>query len=262
MSLINTFLNPFSQKHFILLITITLASLLVKLNSQEGETLQHISVLACAALAKKMTEIPSQLDKFEKLVSKFSERINYEPEQTRNFVNLLLLNHCFSKITFEDASVIIKERAETKNVSSDYISFLNLDHCFDDYIRLDGEEKKVLFRQLAGIKESLKGLTESLGEASREDFGSNSKSSSRPAQSSKSASNGNNNNKKSNEEDSPLNLFKFFYLIILIIFRLIVDNIYIFIFAIVLTFIVSLVGKKRLRRKVKKEDKSNDTKKE
>lgn len=233
-------------------------------DEDEERTIKHISILACAALAKKMTEVSSEMKKFEKLVGLFSERINYEPEQTRNFVNLLILNHCFKSITFEAAGSLIKERAETKDIGTSHLKLLKLDSCYDEYINMDNEEKRVLFKELGEIKDHLKGLSDTLGDISKGDYQKLTKEAIKAKEAAggedASTSERKKKNKKLDEtaEEEPQsssligNIISFFSIAIFGLTQLLAENLYIFLLALVLAVIVSLLGKKRLRKKIKK----------
>lgn len=252
----------------LIVIISTIINLSYCFGENEEQTMKHISVLACAALAKKMTEVPTELKKFEYLVQVFAERIQYEPEQTRNFVNLLILNNCYKTLSFDDAGVIIKERAETKNVSASHLKYLDLDNCYESYVQLDNEQKKELFQELAEIKELLKGLSESLGDITKGDYGKIAKEAMKAKSSAdkaekktvKSKSN-ESKTKTTNESEEESSLFgfiiQFFYITFIGIVGLISQNIYIFVIAIVLAVLLSLLSKKRLKKKVKKEKSNN-----
>jgi hypothetical protein len=256
---------------FIILLALSIIKLFNCFGENDEQTMKHISVLACAALAKKMTEVPTELKKFDKLVELFAERIQYEPEQTRNFVNLLILNNCFKSLSFDDAGVIIKERAETKSVSASHLKYLDLDNCYESYTKLDNDQKKELFQELAEIKELLKGLSESLGDITKGDYGkiakeamkgkSSSETTDKKASSSSSTSKTKNSESKSNSTEEEVSMFGFFFQFIYVTFigvsNLISDNSYIFVIAIVLAVLFSLLSKKRLKKKVKKEKINN-----
>jgi hypothetical protein len=132
-----------------------------KSNSQ-SETEASIKMLACAAISKKMLQFPDLMDIFNDMSVKFAKRINHDAEQTKNFVNLLLLNKCNKNIDFATASDIIKQRADKGDIEPKYIGLLELKHVFNDYISLDDEQKRTLFQELAQVKESLRGLTDSI----------------------------------------------------------------------------------------------------
>lgn len=228
----------------------------------ENDMANQVSILACAAIAKKMIEVPSSAEKFSDLVLLFSERIQYEPEQTKNFVNLLILNNCFKKIDVEQAGDIIKERAETKDVNEKWIDLLSLDDSFNQYSALDVEEKKNLFGELAEIKEHLRGLSDSLGDIQKGDFSKISNNAAAAAKASKNKE----NNKKKKDNENPSDtaqtpgffsvLFNIFQFFILYFVKIVLDNIYILALALLLALLVSLLGKKRLRKKTKKTDKN------
>lgn len=134
--------------------------LIIRINSIDKNS--NIKVLACAAVNKKMLEIPQLVNKFDVIVKKFKKRINHDDAQTQNFVNLLLLNKCNNDIDLNLASKIIKERAETGSISDKYISVIDLDNTWDNYISLTDEDKKILFSELSVVKETLKDLTDSM----------------------------------------------------------------------------------------------------
>lgn len=149
--------------------------------SLQNETEASIKMLACAAVSKKMAYHSDLMEIFNIATKKFSDRINHDTEQTKNFVNLLILNHCNKVIDFSTASNIIKQRADKGDIDASYLSLLGVKTVFEDYISLTDDEKRDLFKDLAVIKEQLKGLSDSIsklgaeargGSAGGNDFGS------------------------------------------------------------------------------------------
>lgn len=220
------------------------------INSEDS--MRQITVLACAAIAKKMVETPSENKKFEETSKKFSTRINYEIDQTKNFVNLLLLNNCYKKLDMEIASQVIKERAESKDVNTKYIHYLNLDGVYNDYNSLDNEEKKNLFQELAEIKEHLKGLSDNLNDLSK-GTGSEQQTQKSPNQKKKTqkSETKDGSNENSNQQGFITLMIELFKFTLSNIFSFVFENIYIVGLAVVLALMFSLFGKKRVR-KIKK----------
>ena len=218
-------------------------------------SMRQITVLACAAIAKKLVDVPSENAKFEEASRMFSTRINYELEQTRNFVNLLLLNNCYKKLDMQVASEIIRERAESKDVNEKYLQYLNVDKVYNEYIELENEEKKALFQELAEIKEHLKGLSDNLGDLTK-GIGATPSNSKTTANSKIKPG----HQKATKEEKEArgfftliIDLFKF---TIISTLSFIFENIYIIGLATVLAILFSLLGRKRVR-KVKKQNNSD-----
>ena len=231
-------------------------------DTEKDKTVQHISILACAAISKRLSEVPSENAKFIKLVQQFSEKINYEEEQTRNFVNLLLLNNCYSKITFMEAGEIIKERAETKNVSTKHIKYLNVEGSFANYETLNNDEKKNLFIELGEIKELLKGLSESIGDISKGDYSkfTDTKSKNKDLIDKKARDNKEKKTNSEKDEDEEIGFFTLILKTMIIIFASIVGLVYeysyLFLIGFALVILVNLAGTKRLRKKKKEQVKN------
>lgn len=231
--------------------------------TDDDKQMKNISMLACAALTKKMLEIPKEVKIFNDVSQKFSEKIKYDIDQTKNFVNLVLLNNCFNKITFEEAGTIIRERAETKTVNPSHLSLLNLENSFDEYNSLEQEEKKELFKELAEVKDILRGISDSMGEIEDKLASKNTDkgdSQNKPKSQSKGKNNKeelnrkktSNENNDSNEEPSLLYNFAKTYLFIVLSFvNLLYENIFIVGFCFILIALFSLLGKRRLRKKIK-----------
>lgn len=231
--------------------------------SDDDKQMKNISMLACAALTKKMLEVPKDVKTFNEISQKFSEKIKYDIDQTKNFVNLVLLNNCFNKITFEQAGTIIKERAETKTVNPSHLALLNLENSFDDYNNLEQEEKKELFKELAEVKDILRGISDSMGEIEEKlaskntvNSGANNKQPININNKKDDKINKRSNSEKteSNEESLLYNFAKTYLFIILSFLNLLYENIFILSFCFVLIALFSLLGKKRLRKKVKNEN--------
>jgi hypothetical protein len=74
----------------------------------------------------------------------------------------MILNKCNKKIKPEVAAEIIRTRAETGDLNDNYNYLLEISSIFNEYIGLEDHEKRELFNELGEIKESLRGITESL----------------------------------------------------------------------------------------------------
>jgi len=256
----------FKKIFYILLIQVLfIVKSINSFNLDDESSIQQISTLACSAVAKKMTESQEHLAQFMHSVKLFSEKIKYDFDQTKNFVNLIILNNCFKEMDYETAGTIIKQRAETKNIDTKWLKFLKIDSCFEDYNSLDNDQKKALFTELGDIKEHLKGLSENLGEANKASF--EEKSSGDSGSSHKNTKNSERKRKQNIEENDDASNQKSSNIIVFImqvfavfigtIMTLAMENIYMLIITIMLVFLVSLLGQKRLK-KVKKVAKSKN----
>lgn len=225
-------------------------------NIEDESSLQQISTLACSAIAKKMTESEDHLSKFLEQVKLFSERIKYDFDQTKNFVNLIILNNCFKEMDYETAGVIIKQRAETKNIETKFLKYLKVESAFEDYSSLDNDKKKELFSELGEVKEHLKGLSDNLGDVNKASQEAN-KNSGEPVSSKQGERrrkpNIDENNDQDNQKSSNIIVFIMQILAVFMgnIMNLAMENILMLSITITLVFLVSLLGQKRLK-KVKK----------
>ena len=234
-------------------------SIILSLEQHSPDT--NVKILACAAVNKKLLETPELYSEFNNIVSKFSKRINHDDAQTKNFVNLLLLNKCNLNIDFNLASDIIKERAETGTINIIHTELVELKHTWNDYISLSDEKKKELFVQLGEIKEVLKGLTDSIGNLDNDLNAANKKTGSVDEKTT--TRNANVNNKKNDNSDISGNFFEnliqFYYNILSTIILSIKDNFFI-LFGIFLISAITVLSNVRIRRKKVTVVKSNKIK--
>jgi len=116
-------------------------------------------VLACAAIGRKLMESKSDQKMLIGTINRFTEIINYEFNESKNFVNLLLLRNCVNSMPGDVSLLVIKERAERKDIDNRYLEYLNLNNLYRDYVTLTPDGKRELFIQLDALKEELKQLS-------------------------------------------------------------------------------------------------------
>lgn len=245
----NKFLIYRKLSSLIVFIFYFLNNSLITLSLEPNSPDTNVKILACAAVNKKLLETPELHNQFNNVVSKFSKRINHDDSQTKNFVNLLLLNKCSHNIDFNLASDIIKERAETGTINVKYTDLVELNHTWNDYISLTDEHKKELFTELGQIKEILRGLTDTIGNLDNDLTNANKKTGDNFD---KIGRNAELNNKNTNKEELNNSLFSnlktFYYNIIMTILLAVRDNFFI-LFGIFLISAITVLSNVRIRRK-------------
>lgn len=221
---------------------------------EKQQTVKNIPALACTALVKRMTKTQSEKTKFNNIVNSFIQVIKQDVEYIRSFVNLLILNHCLKTINIEDAGVIIKESTE-KDFNSSNFKHLNLDNCFRDFVKLDTNEKNHLYEEIGEVKKQLRELSQNLGDITKN------KESKKTNKSKKNKKSSTTDSELNEEESNSLifdNILKYFKYAFTGITSIITQNLNALLIAGFLVIIVTILTKKRFKKKVKKENLKNN----
>lgn len=108
------------------------------------------AIKTCVQIKIKMFENQENIINFNDTSKKFSDKIGHDIEQTKNFVDLLMLSNCLKKIKLHPKFILDSNLI-------DFVDLFDIKNLFDIYDKFDNDEKKMLIKDFDQIKEILNG---------------------------------------------------------------------------------------------------------